>query len=196
MPRISPRDRSDVPELEEHFRLLEERMGFLPTSILVMAHRPELVRRVVDLAQVVYDPGASISRQLRNLVGHVASRAAGCMYCSAHTASNASRSGIGDEKLAAVWEFEQSPLFDEAERAALRFARNAAVVPNAVTDADIQELARHYDPIAMVEIMTVVAWFGFLNRWNDSLATSLEDLPRSVAERTVAKSGWAVGKHG
>lgn len=171
-------------------------MGFLPTSMLVMAHRPELVQALGGLAQVVYDPKASVSLQLRNLVGHVASRAAGCMYCSAHTASNASRSGIDDEKLAAVWDFEHSPLFTEAERAALRFARNAAVVPNAVTDVDIADLARHFDHREMVEILTVVAWFGFLNRWNDSLATTLEELPRSVAERTVAGGGWEAGKHG
>lgn len=170
-------------------------MGFLPTSMLVMAHRPELARAVAQLAEVIYDPDARISRQLRYLVGHVASRAAGCMYCSAHTASNASRSGIDDEKLTAVWEFETSPLFDDAERAALRFARSAAVVPNAVRDEDIAGMARHFDTEEIIEILAVIAWFGFLNRWNDTLATTLEDLPRSVAERTVAKTGWEPGKH-
>lgn len=44
--------------------------------------------------------------------------------------------------------------------------------------------------------MTVIAWFGFLNIWNDSLATPLEDVPRGHAERTVSGSGWTVGKHG
>lgn len=170
-------------------------MGFLPTSMLVMAHRPELVRAVAELAKVVYDPEAKTSRQLRNLVGHVASRAAGCMYCSAHTASNSTRSGIEDQKLADVWEFETSPHFTEAERVALRFAQHGAVVPNAVTDVDVAELEKHYDHQEIVEIMTVIAWFGFLNRWNDSLATTLEDLPRAEAERTVARGGWTVGKH-
>ena len=196
MSRIPPRDRSEVPQLEPHFAGLEGRMGFLPTSMLVMAHKPELARAVAQLGEVVYDPEARLSRGLRYLVGHVASRAAGCMYCSAHTASNASRFGVPDEKLAAVWDFETSPLFDEAERAALRFAQSAAVVPNAVRDEDIAELARHYDRQEMIEILTVIAWFGFLNRWNDTLATTLEDTPRTVAERTIAASGWEPGKHG
>lgn len=195
MSRIPPRERSEVPELEEHFASLEDRMGFLPTSMLVMAHRPELVRALSDLAKVVYDPAAKTSIQLRNLVGHVASRAAGCMYCAAHTASNSSRSGIDDEKLANVWEFETSPHFDQAERAALRLAQHASLVPNAVTDEDLAELLEHYDRREAVEIMTVVAWFGFLNRWNDSLATPLEEVPRAQAERTVSRSGWTVGKH-
>lgn len=195
MSRIPPRNRSDVPELEEHFASLEERMGFLPTSMLVMAHRPDLVKALSALAQVVYDPAAKTSIQLRNLVGHVASRAAGCMYCSAHTASNSSRSGIDDDKLAHVWEFETSPHFNDAERVALRLAQHAAVVPNAVTDEDMATLEEHYDREEAVEIMTVIAWFGFLNRWNDSLATPLEEVPRSHAERTVARGGWSVGKH-
>lgn len=196
MTRITPRDRSEIPELEPHFGGLEERMGFLPTSMLVMAHKPDLVRAFARLGEMIYDSNARVSRGLRYLVGHVASRAAGCMYCSAHTASNASRFGVTDEKLAAVWDFETSPLFDEAERAALRFAQNAAVVPNAVRDKDVAELSRHYDTEEMIEILAVIGWFGFLNRWNDTLATTLEDTPRAVAERTIADSGWEAGKHG
>lgn len=171
-------------------------MGFLPTSMLVMAHRPELVRALAGLAKVVYDPAAKTSIQLRNLVGHIASRAAGCMYCAAHTASNSSRSGIIDEKLSHVWEFETNPKFTEAERVALRLAQHASVTPNAVTDEDMARLEEHYDRQEAVEIMTVIAWFGFLNRWNDSLATTLEDLPKAHAERTVSRGGWTVGKHG
>ena len=195
MPRIDPRDRAEVSDLEDHFDSLEERTGFLPTSMLVMAHRPELVRALSDLAKVVYDPDAKTSIQLRNLVGHVASRAAGCMYCAAHTASNSSRSGIPDEKLADVWEFETSPHFSEAERVALRFAHHASVVPNAVTDEDAERLKEHYTEEEAVEIMTVIAWFGFLNRWNDSLATPLEQYPMRQAERTVSRGGWTAGKH-
>ncbi|MGH8875177.1 MAG: carboxymuconolactone decarboxylase family protein [Acidimicrobiia bacterium] len=195
MSRILGRTRSEVPELEPYFQAFEERMGFLPNSMLAMAHKPALVRALTELAQVVYDPACKTSRQLRNMVGYMASRAAGCMYCSAHAAGNSGRSKIEDEKIAAIWDFEQSPLFTDAERAALRFAYHAAVVPNAVTDEDVAQLARLYGTEEMVEIMTVVAWFGFLNRWNDSLATRLEEPPRSFAERTVGGSGWVAGKH-
>ena len=52
----------------------------------------------------------------------------------AHNAGGSLRSGIKDEKLAAVWEFRTSPLFDARERVALEFAIAAASQPNAVTD--------------------------------------------------------------
>lgn len=195
MSRIPPRPRADVPELEAHLTTLEERMGFLPNSMLAMAHRPELVEALTQLSKVVYDPDARVSLQLRNLVGHVASRAAGCMYCAAHTANNATRSGIDDDKLSEIWEFETSALYTDRERVALRLAVAAASTPNSVTDELMDQVAEHFDPVERVELMTVVAWFGFLNRWNDSLATKLEDIPITTAERTVAAGGWHAGKH-
>jgi len=46
-----------------------------------------------------------------------------------------------------------------------------------------------------VEIIAVIAFYGFLNRWNDSLATELETSPLSFAQCTLAASGWSAGKH-
>lgn len=43
--------------------------------------------------------------------------------------------------------------------------------------------------------MGVVALFGFLNRWNDSMGSALEDLPRSKGEERLGTTGWTVGKH-
>jgi hypothetical protein len=46
-----------------------------------------------------------------------------------------------------------------------------------------------------VEIVGVIAMFGFLNRWNDTLATPLEDEPVATAEKYLASNGWCVAKH-
>ena len=75
-------------------------------------------------------------------------------------------------------------------------AHAAAAVPNAVTDEIGAELRRHWSDDDIVEIMAVVALFGYLNRWNDSMGTALEDLPTEVAARRVAHTGWTPGKHG
>jgi alkylhydroperoxidase family enzyme len=104
--------------------------------------------------------------------------------------------GVDEAKIAAIWDFERSPHFDEAERAALRFARDASVVPNAVTTERFAELRRHWDDGEIVEILAVVALFGFLNRWNDSMATDLEEVPAAFAGRTIGPHGWDAGKHG
>src|SRR6516162_5084474 len=133
MPRLAPLPYGCRTGLDEILRASEGRMGFVPNSQLIIARRPEILRAFAQLGAAINGPSSTISPQLRNMVSQMASRAAGCGYCMAHTAHTAERVGIAAEKENALWEFEASPLFSVAERAALRVAQGAAQVPNAVT---------------------------------------------------------------
>ena len=195
MPRLDPLPRKSVPELADLLARSEERMGFVPNSQLIMARRPEILRGFAQLAGAINGPSSTISPQLRNLVSQMASRASGCGYCMAHTAHTAARVGVPDAKEQALWEYETSPLFSAAERAALRVAQGAAQVPNAVTDEDFAELKRHYSEEQIVDIVAVIALFGFLNRFNDTMATQLESSPLEAGRRFLAEKGWTAGKH-
>ena len=113
----------------------------------------------------------------------------------AHTAGGSLRFGIEDSKLAAVWEYRTSPLYTEAERVALDFAVEAAAQPNAVTEESFAKLKRCYSDGQIVEIVGVIALFGFLNRWNDTMATPLEEEPVEIGKKYLAAHGWHVGKH-
>lgn len=195
MPRIEPLPTETLPELADLLESSKTRMGFLPNSQLIMAHRPEILRGFVQLASAINGPVSTIDPQLRNLISKMASRASGCGYCMAHTAHTAGRVGISEAKEQALWEYETSPLFSAAERAALRVAQGAAQVPNAVTDEDFAELKRHYTDTQIVDIVAVIALFGFLNRFNDTMATELEALPIEAGQRFLAQKGWSIGKH-
>jgi alkylhydroperoxidase family enzyme len=113
----------------------------------------------------------------------------------AHTAGGALHFGVADKKLADVWNYQTSPLYSAAERATLDFALAAASGPNAVTDEMFAEMRKHWSEEQIVEIVGVISVFGFLNRWNDTMATPLEDEPIEVAEKYLASGGWTVGKH-
>jgi alkylhydroperoxidase family enzyme len=114
----------------------------------------------------------------------------------AHTAGAALRLGVDEQKMEAVWEYRSSPLFSEAERVALDLALAAASQPNDVTDELMDRAFKHWSENQIVEIVGCVAMFGFLNRWNDSMATPLEEEPVEVGEKHLAKLGWEIGKHG
>lgn len=195
MSRVMPLKREDSPDLEPSFAATEKRIGFVPNSMLIMAHLPKLVDGFNNLAAVLYGPDALIAADIRELVGNVASRAAGCQYCVAHTASIARDADVEDAKLAAIWQFETSPLFDDRERAVMRFARAAAAVPNAVTDEDFTELRKYFSEPEIVELVGIIAFFGWLNRWNDTLATPLEEKPLGYAQEILTGTGWEAGKH-
>ena len=100
-----------------------------------------------------------------------------------------------DEKMAAIYEYATSPLFSPAERVALDFAMEAASVPNAVTDESYAALAEHWSETQIVELLGVVCMFGVFNRWNDSMATPLEELPLARADELLGDHGWEAGKH-
>jgi len=91
MPRLAPLPRDATAGLEETLRASEVRMGFLPNSQLIMAWRPEILRAFAELGAAINGPSSTIDPQLRNLVSQMASRAAGCGYCMAHTAHTAER---------------------------------------------------------------------------------------------------------
>jgi alkylhydroperoxidase family enzyme len=117
------------------------------------------------------------------------------MYCMAHTAGGAMHFGVSEEKLRAVWEYQTSGLYSPAERIALTVAVASACVPNAVTDEMFAEMRRHWSEEQIVEIVATISMFGFLNRFNDTMATPLEDEPIEVGERILADHGWTPGKH-
>jgi hypothetical protein len=43
--------------------------------------------------------------------------------------------------------------------------------------------------------MGVIALFGYLNRWNDVMGTSLEDDAKSSGEDLLKGISWNAGKH-
>ena len=193
MANMEPLRREEHPELEELFALYDETLSFVPNSLFTMARRPEILRAFSELITQIWRTG-TLPRPLKPLIAIVSSVAAGCRYCQAHEAVDARMRGVSEEKISAIWDFERSPLYDEAERAALRFARDASLVPNEVTPASFEELREHWDDGQIVEMLAVVGLFGFLNRWNDTMATDLETVPLAFASQRYGER-WEPGKH-
>lgn len=200
MPLVDPLPADHDPEVEALARFFNTTLGFPPNSVLTMMRRPALARAFTELNRAVMSNEGRVSSELKRLLGHVASRVAGCRYCEAHTIRAAARFGADEgaapERLDAVWHFRSSELFTPAERAALEFAIAAASVPGAVSPDIGTELRRHWDDGEIVEITAVVSLFGFLNRWNDAMATELEAPAAADGRRWLAAQGWSAGKHG
>ncbi len=194
MSRLAPLSRNEVAHLEPMLELVEASMGFVPNSLLIMARKPGLVEAFAGLSLAVMQ-NSELPDGLSSLVAFVVSRSAGCQYCQAHTHHQAAHAGLSKQKLDDIWNYERSALFSDAERAALRVAQSAALVPNEVTDADFVQLEKHFSKNQIVEIVSIISFFGFLNRWNDTLATPLESEPRDHAKSHLSSHGWTGEKH-
>ncbi len=189
---LSPDANQEVAELAKFFN---ETLGFCPNSVLTMQIRPDIAKAFIDLNMAVMANRGRVTSDLKRLIGYLASFTAGCQYCQAHTALAAERYRAGEEKINNNWEYKTHSAFNEAERAALDFSIAASSIPNSV-DSDITDnLHKYWDDGEIVEILGVISLFGFLNRWNDSMGTEMEDDAVKTGEKYLAQRGWSVGKH-
>lgn len=195
MPLITPLPPDHDAEVSELAKFFNETLGFCPNSVLTMQRRPDIAKAFIQLNKAVMANHGRVTSDLKRLVGYVASLTAGCQYCQAHTIRAAERYGAAENKLEHIWEYRTHPAFSEAERAALDFALAAAAVPNSVDEDISARLRQHWDEGEIVEILGVIALFGYLNRWNDSMGTSLEDPAFDSGKQYLGSHGWTGGKH-
>ena len=195
MPLISPLPPDHDSEVAELAQFFNETLGFCPNSVLTMQRRPAIAKAFIGLNKAVMDNRGRVTSDLKRLIGYLASLTAGCQYCQAHTIRAAERYGAAEDKLDHIWDYRSHPAFSEAERAALDFAVAASSVPNGVDEQISQNLRLHWDDGEVVEMLGVIALFGYLNRWNDSMGTALESPAQESGEQFLGKKGWTGGKH-
>ncbi len=195
MPLVEPLGPDHDAEVADLAAFFNETLGFPPNSVLTMQRRPAIAKAFITLNKAVMTNHGRVTSEQKRLIGYIASLTAGCRYCQAHTALAAERYGGSPERIASIWDYERSDLFTPAEKAAFAFAQAASSTPNAVDDAIAAELRAHWTEDEIVEIAGVVALFGYLNRWNDSMATSLEDGGLTAGQTHLAATNWTPGKH-
>ena len=195
MAHMKPLPADTHPELADDFAVFEDILGFVPNSLLTLQRKPEIVKGFSVLTKAVMASDSKVDLGFKRLLAHFSSRAAGCQYCEAHSLVAAKIHGIDQDKLDAIWDYQSSDLYSPAERIALDYALAAGSVPNGVDEALMQQMREHWHEDEIVEILAAVCLYGFLNRWNDSMATDLEDSPRNMGERVLLQGGWTGGKH-
>jgi len=194
-PLVSPQSPEDDAELLKLIEFYNETLGFCPNSVKTMHKRPRIAYAFIEMNKAVMECKGRVTSALKRMIGYISSHATGCQYCQAHTIRAAERYGAEQEKLDHIWEYRTHTAFSDAERVALDFALAASTVPNSVDDTLAENLRKHWDDGEIVEILGVIALFGFLNRWNDSMGTELEKEAVESGEKLLQHKGWSVGKH-
>jgi len=195
MPLVTPLSAAHDLETKQLAEFFNETLGFCPNSVLTMQRRPAISKAFINLNKAVMANEGRVTSALKRMIAWVSSNATGCRYCQAHAIRAAERYGAAQEQLDNIWEYKTHAAFSEAERAALDFSLAASMVPNAV-DAKIKEtLYTYWDEGEIVEMLGVISLFGYLNRWNDSMGTSLEEDAIDSGNKFLRKNGFEVGKH-
>jgi len=195
MPLVTPLDPNHDVETKQLSDFYNETLGFCPNSVLTMQRRPEISKAFINLNKAVMENHGRVTSALKRMIAWVSSNATGCRYCQAHAIRAAERYGAEQEQLDNIWEYKTHPAFSDAERAALDFSLAASMVPNMVDEKIKEELYKYWEEGEIVEMLGVISLFGYLNRWNDSMGTSIEDGTVESGEQYLGKHGWNKGKH-
>ncbi len=195
MPLITPLSTDHSQEVMDLAKFFNETLGFPPNSVLTMQRRPEIAKAFINLNKAVMENHGRVTSEQKRLIGYLTSANTGCNYCQAHTILAAKRYGGSEERLANIWNYQSSELFTDAERAAFDFAIAASSVPNGVNQEITENVRKYWDDGEIVEILGVISLFGYLNRWNDSMATTLEEGAVDAGETLLQGTQWSRGKH-
>jgi len=195
MALVTPLSADHDLETKELAEFFNETLGFCPNSVLTMQRRPAISKAFINLNKAVMANEGRVTSALKRMIAWVSSNSTGCRYCQAHAIRAAERYGAEQEQLDNIWEYRTHAAFNNAERAALDFSLAASQVPNAV-NAEIKErLYKHWDEGEIVEMLGVISLFGYLNRWNDSMGTNIEEGAVESGNKYLGKNGYDVGKH-
>jgi len=195
MPLVTPLAADENSQVAELAKFFNETLGFCPNSVLTMQRRPAIAEAFITLNKAVMANEGRVTAEQKRLIGYITSANTGCRYCEAHTILAAERYGATQQRLEQIWSFRDSDLYTGAEKAAFEFALAASSVPNAVDTEITAQMHKYWDQGEIVEILGVISLFGYLNRWNDSMATSMENNAVDAGQRLLSDSSWNVAKH-
>lgn len=176
-------------DIESAYALFRDLHGFVPNLARSMSIDPALAKPIARMSYVVAT-ATQLDAKLQSLVRGIASLANGSRYGQALNAAHAQRLGIAPAKIAALWSFESSALYTQAEKAALRFACAGALQPQDVAESDHRSLSEHYSERQVVDLIFTIAWQACLDRWADICAVPVDAEVVSVASELLGPSGW------
>ena len=193
-PLVKPLDRKSTIEAQTMANFYEETLGFTPNSLFTMMHRPRIANAFVEMNQAVMENKGSITSSMKREIAYLSSMTTGCRYCEAHAIRAAERYGSTSERMQNLWDYKRNNIFSDSDKAMFDFVIAASQVPNGVTEKISDKVREFFKEGEIVEILGVVALFGYLNRWNDSMGTELEKPAQNSANK-ILRNGWNIGKH-
>jgi alkylhydroperoxidase family enzyme len=164
MARIPLLDRNHLTDADQAiYERLQVSRG-VPTGNIwrALANAPPLLDRILSLADALRHD-VTIEKRFRELAVLMVGVVAKSSYEFDHHWNAALKAGLARDKLQALADFETSALFDDAERAVLRYAKEITAAGE-VGDATWDTLRAHFDDRQATEITVTIAWYNCVVR--------------------------------
>jgi alkylhydroperoxidase family enzyme len=166
--------RNDLPEADREIfdQFIKER-GSEPGHIhRAVANAPNLLRRFLGLANELRN-GTQLDPKLRELALMTVGRLTNAEYEFTHHWNISLKAGIKREQLEQLASFETAPVFNDQERAVMRYAAEATTSIK-VSDATFNALRSFLDTRRITELVMNVAFYNAVVRVLVPLGVELE----------------------
>ena len=142
---------------------------------------PAVMKAIIALENFVASCG--LDPRLMELVRLRASEINGCAYCVHMHSRDARAKGESDERLLQLAVWRESPVYTDAERAALAWTEALTLLPATRAPDDVfEELHRHFSDEDIVKLTTLI---GMINLWN-RIGVGFRLVPHAQAPKASA----------
>ncbi|MGH7563631.1 MAG: carboxymuconolactone decarboxylase family protein [Gemmatimonadota bacterium] len=182
MVRLPPLDPESIDDdrVRKGFEDMERRMGEVTENLRILAHKPIYVELIGTVSDTI-DAPTEIDPALKQLVELKTARLNGCEYSVDLLEGCLLRKGVGEAKLRELDFYEESTLFDDREKNALKFTER--MVLDAVDDTLFHETRRTFTIGEMLELLMTVALESFYCLVNRTLGLK----PQGFRDRALAE---------
>jgi hypothetical protein len=144
---------------------------------------------LVDLSRAIFQ-STLLPRQFMREIFMVASIAGESAFCQAHGGVKCALDGGSVDRMRALWSFEDSPLFSEAERVAFRAVHAACTHPATIEQRHLTDLRRHWSEAQCRHIVAISCMAAWRSRRAIFTRAVLDERSLAWARKHLAPAGW------
>lgn len=170
MPHVPPLSIETAPEESKPIlEAIKKKFGKSLNIFSTLAYQPDVIGGVTQINDGMQN---DLPAKFRELAYYKASQINQCDYCSHYHRAAAKEAGLSDKQLDQVDAFAASDLFDDQEKAVLKYAEQLTEKAD-VDDSVVGSLKNFLDEKQLVSLAAAVALANFTNRVNHGLGIEL-----------------------
>ena len=159
-------EKNQIEEIaREVYERFEKQTGKVPEWVKVMAHNPKILKEFTELFKVIMGEG-KIEPLLKWKIAFVISNSLKCPFCVDVTIKMLKSLGATDQVVEKV---EKGEIESEDEKELLTLVKEVTLKANVCTPELLTELKKDFSEKEIIEIVSIIGLFNYINRFNNTL---------------------------
>ncbi len=165
IPSLKKDEVNDV--LKPVYKDFEKKIGKVPAWVKTMAHSPYITKEFVDFFHVIMGKERAIDKELKWKIGYIVSQKLKCKFCVDVTSKMLLKMGASKDTLEDI---EKRENISEDEKKVFDLVEDITEDGHLDNPEIFDELKQIFSKREIVEIISVIGFFNYINRFNNTLA--------------------------